>query len=914
MSIRLFKYSLVALSVTLLLHPDTAAAAEQDEAESVVVTGSRIKSIDLEGESPVQVIDEEDIESSTATNLDSLLKELAVTHGGDGSFSTHNSGALQADSPAGSSAVSLRGLGTASTLVLINGRRVAASSFAYNSQNFVDINSIPLAAIKRVEVLPTGASAIYGADAVAGVVNLILKKGDGGSQISVSYGDSDTSSDESKTNLNGVWSADFDSSDITAFFDIYRKNALYDKDRQQTRYSFDRSQQGIWPSFNTQYFDDIDYVESSCPDDIRYDGRPGFPNSSFGEYCEYNQNQYLPTYPEFESESIGFASNHYFDDGLTWFNEVFVSRTEGRANSTGAPFSGVAVSFDHPNMPSNLRQRYEDLWNDLGVPPESELLMWGRFRQPRTITNESTSYRFVSGLEGVTEKGWEWDLAANISVSESEQLAEKGIINVAKFEAALFGELCADGTVGCTPANNGLYFNPFGGQSGNQQALDIINERVPRNGESKLYAVDFNVTGDWFELGSDWVKAAYGLEVRREEISDKPAALATADPNNNFEVPVYGFGSTAASASRDIWAAYAEYRVPLTDTFNLQLAGRYDHYSDFGGDFNPKVGFTYRPSDSFLMRGSWNTSFRAPSLAQVGAGTTLGSDSLECTDEFLNNFCGGFGGRDGFLTEVYGNENLKAEESTSYDVGFVFSFANDSTLAIDYWSFEYDNIVGIDSERLFRLALEGQIPVVATDGLDSANQQIGIETRNGNIGDPIDEVHLQLENLGVQEVEGIDLAYTQYFDIDSGELSLLLDGTYLLDFNKQLSKQSEVESLEGTFRYPELILRARLRWSGDDWFGSVTGNYISSYDDDLEGYDEQQLTDFGISREREVPSWVKWNFTVGYDLTGNSYLRLGIDNLLDEEAPVAYGTSANVDHFNHDTYGRFYQLKYTYNF
>ena len=913
---QIFKLSLVTLSCSQILSASSVLAAEAEESENsankILVTGSRIKQIDIEGVAPVKVIDQDAINESPATNLSDLLKELSITHGGEGSFSTHASGALQADSPVGTAAVSLRGLGASSTLVLINGRRVAASSFAFQSQNFVDINAIPLAAVERVEILPSGASAIYGADAVAGVVNLILKKNITSPELTVSYGDSTADSDDSVLNVSFAWGNTTDKTDVTIFADYYKTETLYDQDRAQTAVSFSPSQQGIWPSFNGQYLDDIDYVEASCPDELRYDDRDDFPISGFGEYCEYNQNEFLPTYPGIESKSVGTSINHQIDPELSWFTEIYFSQTESEANSTSAPFSGVEVPFDHPDMPAELSQRFTDLWDDLGFPYEDFLLVWGRFDRPRTLQNESENMRFVTGFEG-TMGMWDWNSSISYASSESEQRGTAGIVNVAKFESALYGELCSNGLTNCTPGVDGIYFNPFNGQRDNsQQAWDLIEENVPRFGESSLYSIDFNITGEIAQLENGAISSAFGAEFRKEEVADLPSSLALADPNNNNEVPVYGFGSTGAKADRDVFALYGELLIPLAETFELHLAARYDDYSDFGSDFNPKVGFKYRPNKSFALRGSWNTSFRAPSLSQIGAETTLSSGALDCGPEFIDNFCGGFGGSDGYLSEIYGNPDLEAEESEAFDFGAVFSIGDDISLTLDYWAFEHDNIVGIDDENLFRRALTGDIQVVATDELGP--NEIGIETRDGTIGAPIDEIHLQLENLGIQETSGIDLTYTQYFDTAIGKWTFLVDGTYLLDYNRQRSAESEIESLEGTFRYPELILRTKLRWKNDDWSATLSANYISSYEDDLEKYDESDLARLGIAADRKIPSWTEWKVSVGYEINDDAFVRLSVNNLTDKSAPLAYGTSANVDHYNHSTMGRFFRLTYIQNF
>ena len=208
-------------------------------------------------------------------------------------------------------------------------------------------------------------------------------------------------------------------------------------------------------------------------------------------------------------------------------------------------------------------------------------------------------------------------------------MALAGIYNRRRFEAALIGTLCNDGTIStnattpCAPGTTRIFYNPFnGGTNNSPELLELLNEDVNRKGQSKLYSWDAKFNGALGKIGDRDVQWAFGAEVRREDISDAPSALATAGPGG--VVPVLGFGSTAADAARTSWSVFAESLLPLSETLELRVAGRYDHYSDFGGDFNPAISLRWQPNDSFLIRGGWNTSFRAPSLAQVGAGTTTG--------------------------------------------------------------------------------------------------------------------------------------------------------------------------------------------------------------------------------------------------------------------------------------------------
>ena len=259
---RLRKLGCVLLSVIL----PTAVATAQDipseeEIEEVLVTGTHIEGLDLQGAVQAVQLDRSDIEDSGAESLGELMQDLTITGGGVGTFSTSTAGALSSDTPVGSSAVSLRGLGTGSTLTLINGRRATISSFARGQASFIDINSIPMAAVERIEILPNGASATYGADAVAGVVNYVLRDDYEGFEATASYGDSWADSDDSRKNLNFVAGIGNDRHHVMAVLDWYERNPMFDRDRDISANSVRPSQQGFYPSFNDLFAMFFDQTE-----------------------------------------------------------------------------------------------------------------------------------------------------------------------------------------------------------------------------------------------------------------------------------------------------------------------------------------------------------------------------------------------------------------------------------------------------------------------------------------------------------------------------------------------------------------------------------------------------------------------------------------------------------------------------
>ena len=322
----MFRQLTIAAAVSTLLCPASNAysqtQSDTDNIERVEITGSRLKGVDLEDTVPLTVIDQETIARSGANTLYELLKDISVLKGGSGTFSTSQSGGTSTSTPAGQAAASLRGMGPSATLTLINGRRVAPSSFAAGTENFVDVNAIPLAAIERIEILATGASAVYGADAVAGVINYILKDDFQGSELNASFSDSTARSEDSKKQLNWVYGKDLGTSHLTLFADVFDRNALQASDRSITAQP---------PLVNSYSY--LPTLENS-PNLYYYSSRSGdelpAPNcqsplvtTQFGEQiCAYypNQHDYLET--PFQSISTGFMFNSQLGD-IEWHTDFF---------------------------------------------------------------------------------------------------------------------------------------------------------------------------------------------------------------------------------------------------------------------------------------------------------------------------------------------------------------------------------------------------------------------------------------------------------------------------------------------------------------------------------------------------------------------------------------------------------------
>ncbi len=976
---KVFKPSCLAMAVcSTLLSPIYVNAAEQEtvsekDVEKIIVTGSRIKGVDLEGKQPLVVINADDIRNSGASSISELMNQISQTRGGEGSFSTSESGATSTSTPAGQAAASLRGLGPSSTLTLINGRRVAASSFASGTQNFVDINGIPLAAIERIEVLATGASAIYGADAVAGVINYILKKDYKGAEVNLSYGNSFESSNEGKANLNLVIGTELAGGNLTVFADYYDREAFSAQDRDFTKDPLLANSYSYLPKHTPNIYygssdvadDDGNYLELANPN-----CKTDLVTTEFGEeICAYYPNEDDMLNSELETASLGFIYSKEIGD-IVWDTDFFFSHSKSTALSSPAPINqlddsdaGWAPMSALDAVPSLIDLVYPQYYyTTLNGDRELRGIQYdARFATPRTVEVETNAFRLVSALSGDIGD-WEWESGITLSRSESEQEAVEGIYNRYKYTAAVNGELCGDGSIAsydydsdslaCGSGDPLARYNPFlEGDASNDALLAMAQEVPTRDGESTVYGWDARLTGELFEFNDQVISAAFGLEARKEEITDIPSLNARARAENEYLVDVFGFGSSLSEAERFQWGTFAEFYIPLNDIVELQLAGRYDDYDDFGDTFNPKIAITVRPIDDLILRASWSTSFRAPSLTQAGVKLRTTTATYDCgaNPAVADLYCGGDSYQSSPNVLELGNPNLLAEESESISVGFAYSPSENTTITMDYWQFQHDDLVDTDMTAVLADATTdvslrhcGLVPSDSTgisydealcdytdnNGLtvedDGANlteiKDSWIADNTRDVGLPLYRDHIiQLQNTGEQTVAGIDLAFDHKIDFSQGVLSFSIDATHYLEFERNKAGSSELEELVGTWRYPESIASARVAWSADAFYSSLTVDYTSSYQDDIEGLRGRQideLHDMGQldeNDERDVDSWLTLRANIGYDFE-NMNVNLTINNLLDEEPPVAYGSSRGFDSLNHDALGINYKVSMTYFF
>jgi outer membrane receptor protein involved in Fe transport len=709
--------------------------------------------------------------------------------------------------------------------------------------------------------------------------------------------------------------------------DAYERNPFFNRDRKISANSVRPSQQGFYPSFNDLFFMFYDQTEEPADGGC---AEGDFGSGNFGEFCEVDTNQFTSVLDAYES--VGGMLTYRFDasETVTWRNELIFQQTESNGTSSPANFSRAPMDPESPLWPAALVADMEEEGSFGGLVDFTDfygfpIFAWGKFPEPRAVSVESDTLRFVSSLEVDFESGWNLDAGIAYGKNESEQNGLSGLVISEAFYNANLGNLCTDGTVverwdvnlvrpsasfvGDTCEDIGkttLWYNPFGGQAEQAPGIDeAIRTTARRSGESEMFGVDATLSGALFDWNGRTVSAAFGMEWRNESVLDVPSGVAVATTFN--PEPILGFSSTSADADRDQYAVFAEFFIPVTDKFDIQLAGRFDDYESFGSDFNPKVAFRYAPTDGLFLRANYSSSFRAPSLAQVGAGTLLSFYRVDC--EATPAACDGEPDEDGeaLFSEDVANDDLKPETADTW--GFGISYAPDESLRIslDYWDISYEDLIGVDEDDFIRRALSGEYLVVGEGELPTG--VAGVEVEGGFVID----AHFELSNLSFQDVSGVDLAYTQYFDLGRGELALMADATYVMDFKTKASPGAPVIDEAGDFRNPELLGRLRGQYTLDDWRISLTARYTGDYRDDPSS---RTLEAVGLPDDAkvQVSSWTVWDAYAAYEFDEHSYLSLNVRNLFDRDPPLVLGLSANVDYSNHSAMGRYLTLRYTYTF
>ena len=933
---------------------DTAPAGTDSETtrtlDRISVTGSRIKRTDIEAALPVTVIQKEEIQAQGISSAEQLLMYMNVAGNGSDNLSA-NAGIAPADLRGnnGVSGANLRGQGADATLVLLNGRRVATHGLRGTA---VDLNSIPFAAIDRVEVLRDGASAVYGTDAIGGVINFITRTDYQGAQVSAFVDLPEEGGGNIYRTDFLVGGGDLDRDRWNAFLSVgAKKNDILRGNARDFSNGF-QPERGLSPDTRGTPFATIFNLAGSltaaglsAPDGAAVNGvnildLPGGPGCEAGGDMmgPYDHRLWSTTATNVASQygcawdypaaavmlqpletlqAIGRATFRLNDAHQAY---VEFMGSNAKANRIFEPnqisSSATATAVFNPDtwypLNDRTRETYDMVYDALAGQFGADALAYGapiayRWRcmecGPREIETTTKAFRFMAGVDG-TIGGWDYSLGLSRASSESESELGTGYHYVEGLQAAFAGGL----------------LNPFlmPGQQQSPEAIAALEAAsaqgvVLYGGKSTVTNFDAVFSGSIGQLPGGDLQVAVGVDLRRETFEFNGDRRAAASRPAVFNAP-FDDANALPEATRDVKAVFTEIHLPFFERFEATLAGRYDHYTGFGGTANPKVSFKWQPLDALAIRGAYSTGFKVPEFSKLFSGMTESqnnaldlADPATCPGGVVDETVAGCEQIDPDIL-TGGNPALAPEESRQKSLGFVLAPVDWFNMSMDWWQIERINTIrtGPDLD-----ILREYYDLYADNWIRDASGEVVLVDR-------------RFVNSGGTLMSGVEIDLNFRGQLAGGDWNLNLNGSYLDNYQDKLLEFMPYSGNKvGEYiRYWSLPLRWKhtlgFAWSRGDWSHSLTQLY-------RHGYKDEEPT--SVSTGHYIPSqwnpdvdrYITYNYSTTYSGFEGLRLTFGVKNLLDEDPPFTahkndWASGAGWEPRVADPRGRAYTLLVQYDF
>jgi outer membrane receptor protein involved in Fe transport len=859
--------------------PSSDPAPSATLGDEIVVTGTRVRGPST---SPVVTIGRSEIERSGASTVAQLLQTLPQNFGG-GPNETTRTGTGGNNLLAGSS-INLRGLGPSSTLVLVNGRRL--STTGTSNGLFVDVSSIPLAAIERVDVLTDGASAIYGSDAIGGVVNFILRDNFNGAQTTARYGAA-FDGDAAETAFSQVIGKSGPRGRFLGVYDYYRRDPLPNADRH---FAADSN----LTSFGGSNFD----LRLSNPATVVSPVLAGVPAGQngvgltagqflIGQPNLQNNNEGQDLFGEQERNSLYLTGAIDLTPSFELFAEARGSDRHSSRDAGGAVASSLIVRSTNPYFvaltpgSTSMTLQY-DFIDDLG---------------PIIASGGNQSVSFVGGARAHFGSTWETELTG-IWGRERGLYHTANAVNTPHLNEAL-GSANADPNF--NPAIDG-YFNPFAdGSNSPANVLDYIRGWTRSQFTSKMSSVAFQADGELVQLPAGAVQLAFGGEHRDESYGTRTLEFTSGLVPNLRQTPRQSRDVTAYFIEANVPIVSPELHVPGVERLNLSLAGRHEDTSNGGADTTPKFGLSWTPIDGLDFRASWGRSFRAPALNQ----TISGSQSaliFPIADPSSPT------GTTQTLVLQGTNPNLSSERAQTWTTGFALHPHSWSgfRLELNWFRIAFKDRIATPTSPFTVLTNPTLYAPIITRNPDPALVQSYINAPFFVPLGPVPPassvlalVDARLRNLSHSLVSGFDLGVSQPIAFEGANLNLFLNASYMSAFRQGFSETGPVVDLVGTASNPlDLKLRGGFTWRRADWDGSVAVNYADAYRDPV--------------ANRRIDPLATLDLSLGYEVQRGLKAQFNVRNAFNVEPPF-YNNPIGVgyDPENADPVGRFVSLQVT---
>lgn len=862
-----YALAFAGLLVTLDAFAQQQVAAAPAHSEKIEVTGSNIPRVDAEGALPLQVITREDLAKGSIMTAQDVIDRISA-HQSYGAW-TEMKGVGSGEF--GNTSASLRGLGADRTLVLLNGRRLAP--YALSGGAHIDLSGIPAAAIERIEVLKDGASAVYGTDAIGGVINFILRRDFQGVETAASYLKTQQGGGDSWRASFSAGYGDLARDRFNAFMslDYLKQDALRTSARESTRTAYhpeiglDSTSPNSFPanvSLTPRGFPTLNptippsgATAASCNPPLSY------PTAGFEHICRFDYAAVIDAIPESDKTTLLTRFTYAIAPETQLFAEVALYRGHATQKISPTPVAGVdppvTIGPDNPFYPAQFIAA-------AGGDPTRPVRIFYRTVElgPRVIDLTVDQGRFVGGVQG-TMGNWDYQGALSYIANREVPYHAGG-----EPSATAFLPLLRNGVI-----------NPFGPNT--PQVLDQMRatQVIGQDSDNRAshYGGDFRMSSEMGSLRGGPIGVALGLEARRENLEMVNSEfLYTGD--------ILGGGGAVpsfTSANRKVASIYAELNAPLTNALEATLAVRTDHYDDFGTTTNPKLSMRWRLSPQSLVRASYGTGFRAPTLYELflpaydeGLAETV-SDPVRCPVTHADEDC-----LTDILVKTGGNRTLQAEKSKQLNAGIVFEPVRGFSVTLDYYRVEirdYTTFASLD------------------DMLLRYNVRKPPDTQYPDLPGPIDYLTDFKFNLGTLKTSGSDIDLRWRLPSSSwGQLTLSLTGTYLIDYkvsNTNAGLEPEGAGRRGieqgaVSRWRHYLM---LDWNRGPWGATLAQNFQDGYAEvDLLSCADITLptTRDNCPSDRHVASYSIVDLQGRYNGIKNLALSLGIRNLFDRAPPL----------------------------
>ncbi|MCY4182992.1 MAG: TonB-dependent receptor, partial [Gammaproteobacteria bacterium] len=864
-------------------------AQDEETLEEIIVTGSYIRRTSFDGTKPVQVINQETIERIGAAQPVDVLKELTVNSGSQFYNETNNR--------AGTAMFNVRNLGLGSTLTLLNGKRAGIAPVADDTgTDYLDINQFPITMIERIEVLTDGASALYGSQAVAGVANIITRKGFEGFELSGSYSDSLIEQQD----IGFAAGAQFDRGGFNMYASWYQQDDLFRSDFDwlnarlnpspaESRFLSSTGSPGTYRGATVNRAGNAVPTGGNRVPDPDCEAAGGVLRSASDSRCRYlfvdqvsiiSGEERVQVFNEFEWE---------FSDQLRYYAEASYSNNRIERGSGGATMNtgqavggGFLIPASHPfnffiqdpDKPNDIVYVGPHAWdNDIHTATDLQATARPLGREvnntPLTqyIKRELNYSRFLNGIEFDISDTWSMDLSYGWAKSTRTTNAPHN------YRSDVFQDLVRSGEwnpFGTRLASPGLVSPKDMTSVAGTSDITLAKFDTPSSSNARVLeqVTDLVFTGDLFEFNGNTVQGAFGSQYRDVQIDIYGDSLSSAGEANEASI------SGPVSGAQDVWAIFGEIAVPVTDTLELQLAVRREDYGGSIGDTtDPKVAFEFRPLDWLGFRGSWGTSFQAPTVRQTASATSSAfiDDPASPTGPGGSTVCVSTGLNNNITVSVQGSPDLAPQESENFNFGVVLQLENNFNASVDYFNFDYQDLIAQSA---------GAQAIVDNDCADDGIPNDPRVIRDA--GGQLRQVNTEFVNIGSVETSGFDVNLAWDVDVGAGDLFLNAAATYVTEFAVQDGSRSYDGAGSRNFRnnfstLPELRAHFGATYSWNDSSVTAKFRHIDEYRNDQ--------SNNGIVEAWNVLDAQYNQVFPGLLGLGDTSVTVGVNNLLDEDPP-----------------------------